>query len=184
MTRGRTTVAAFLALVLSAVAAPAADAAFPGPNGRIAFAQSGDIWTANPDGTGLMNLTSSYGIGESGPVFSPDGRRIAFTAVDKVFVETAIYVMNSDGTDWRMVTPGPSAYPGCEISNGDVSWSPDGTQARCSPAPSSTTARFHGEPRWHRFRAPHRQRLPGRGARVVAGRHEDRLRCETQISGP
>ena len=82
-------------LSLAAMAlAPAAQATFPGGNGKIAFARSGDIWTMNPDGTGGANLTSSAD-SERNPAWPPDGKRIAFDSNDGS--GTRVYVMFSDG---------------------------------------------------------------------------------------
>ena len=50
--------------VLAAVGAPAALAAFPGQNGKIAYvgSQEGDseIYTIDPDGSGLLQLTRRH----------------------------------------------------------------------------------------------------------------------------
>jgi hypothetical protein len=52
-------------LMLAALAGAAAPAAADGPNGRIAFASymdgDYDIYTMNPDGTELSNLTDAFG---------------------------------------------------------------------------------------------------------------------------
>lgn len=46
---------------------------------KIAFVYAGDIYTANRDGSDPHRLTSHVG-DETGPIFSPDGRRIAYSA--------------------------------------------------------------------------------------------------------
>ena len=45
---------------------------------QIAFAYAGDLWTARLDGSDVRRLTTADG-DESNPVFSPDGKCIAFT---------------------------------------------------------------------------------------------------------
>ncbi|HEV2777471.1 MAG TPA: hypothetical protein VGV90_17915 [Solirubrobacteraceae bacterium] len=64
-----------LALVLIA---PAAQAAFPGANGKIAFTSDRDgspqVYVMGADGTGVGRLAAA---GDA-PSFSGDGRRIAF----------------------------------------------------------------------------------------------------------
>jgi hypothetical protein len=69
-------VTAALAAALLEAAAPAG-AAFPGPNGRIAFASDRDgdidIYSMNPDGTGVRVLTNNSAI-DTQPAVSPDGR--------------------------------------------------------------------------------------------------------------
>jgi hypothetical protein len=100
-------------------ATPAARAAFPGANGRIAFggqALGAGIRTVNPDGSGDTQVTT-FG---SSPRWSPDGRRIVFekyTPASPVGT-TDIYVVNADGTGvMQMTSDGKSTRP---------SWTPDG----------------------------------------------------------
>ena len=69
----------FLVTVLVALAALPAHATFPGKNGRIAFVQGPDIFTMNPDGTNIKQLTH---VGPDGlaswPAWSADGKQIVF----------------------------------------------------------------------------------------------------------
>jgi hypothetical protein len=95
--------------------APSVEAAFPGPNGRIAFNGLGGITTVRPDGTGrrvLLEDGSAYN-----PSYSPDGRRIAFvTSLEGN--ETATGVVRADGRNRRRLTTGPF--------DSGPEWSPDG----------------------------------------------------------
>lgn len=97
--------------VILATASPA-EAAFPGSNGQLAFDSSGNIYTVNPDGTSLMQLTSD---GQSvAPAWSPNGGRIAFSR------RGFIFVMTQQGRWPRKVTRlGHSSQP---------AWSPNGKQ--------------------------------------------------------
>ena len=68
----------------------------PVSQGRIVFQSTKGISVMNADGTELTNLTDH--LGNSGrPVWSPDGRRIAFSSFQDGNDE--IYVMNADGTE-------------------------------------------------------------------------------------
>jgi Tol biopolymer transport system component len=49
-----------------------------GPDGRVAFARGGDIWTVKPDGTAAVNLTPSTTYTDSSPSWSPNGTWIVF----------------------------------------------------------------------------------------------------------
>ncbi len=103
-------------MVALAAAAPAL-AAFPGENGRIAFAKYDgngfDIFSAEPDGNAVAQLTHD---GQSiNPAFSPDGTRLAFTS------GTRVYIGNQHAHDRQFVLDmGVGAW--------ELDWSPDGTQ--------------------------------------------------------
>jgi len=115
----RSICAGFLSLVLLAFVSPAAQAAYPGENGRIAFISAGEIWTINPDGTAPRQVTSpTPPLSDSAPSWSPDGTRIAFVRGNPCCVARDIFVVNSDGSGEHFVR-----------SNGiSPTWSPDGTE--------------------------------------------------------
>jgi hypothetical protein len=107
-----TGMAAALALMLT----PSAFAAFPGQNGRIAFANGSGIASVNPDGTDERQLTyAPPQIGDWAPDWSADGQKIVYQGTDGEDYHTM--VVNADGTGWTTV-PGTtgSEYP---------TWSPD-----------------------------------------------------------
>jgi Tol biopolymer transport system component len=67
--------------------------------------QEKDIYAMRPDGSDVRRLTDSPGLDE-GPVWSPDGTKIAFSSARDGQQE--IYVMNADGSDQRRLTSNPS----------------------------------------------------------------------------
>jgi hypothetical protein len=69
-------------VVLAASAAPAA-AAYPGRNGQIAYDAGGisRVFALDPFSTEARRRLSPNGLAASEPAFSPDGRRIAFSAI-------------------------------------------------------------------------------------------------------
>src|SRR5215212_2138177 len=79
------TVAALLAVCLLALAGleKAAEATFPGVNGKIAFQSKRDgnweIYVMNPGGTNPTRLTNNPAW-EGDPTLSPDGKRVAFVS--------------------------------------------------------------------------------------------------------
>ncbi|MGZ4694127.1 MAG: TolB family protein, partial [Acidimicrobiales bacterium] len=97
-----------------------ARAAFPGANGRIAFTSVRDgnfeIYTVEPDGSGLLRLTNNQADDEM-PAWSPDGTRIAFVSNRDASNED-IYTMNADGSGVVRITDDPSP-------DFDPAWSPD-----------------------------------------------------------
>jgi Tol biopolymer transport system component len=122
-----------LAVVLvSSLAVGAAQGVTPGKNGVIYFenfndsTETSDIYSINPDGTGLKAVTTSDSADETGPASSPDGKQIAFLSNEggDVF---HLHLMNSDGSgEHALATGGDGA--------GSPAWSPNGTQiafSRC-----------------------------------------------------
>jgi Ca2+-binding RTX toxin-like protein len=109
----RSVVSATAVAVAMSLALPlAAQAAFPGANGKIAFERDNEIFLMNGDGSGAAPLTSD-GIAKRDPVVSADGRQVAY-AYDR-----NIYVVNSDGSGARPVTTG-------QHNDQSPSLSPDG----------------------------------------------------------
>jgi Tol biopolymer transport system component len=75
-----------------------------------------EVYVMNADGTGQRNLTHSPATEDSGPTWSPDGRKIVF---GKAGAQTPglreIWVMNPDGSGQQRLADG-----------GQPAWSPDG----------------------------------------------------------
>jgi tricorn protease len=84
--------------------------------GQIAFVYAGDIWVADFDGANPRRVTSHPGE-ERSPFFSPDGKRIAFTASYDGNVD--VYVIPSEGGEPVRLT----WHPGEDIVRG---FTPDG----------------------------------------------------------
>jgi TolB protein len=97
------------------------DRADPYPGYDDAFS---DIFTMNPDGTGLFKVTDSVGF-SGDPGWSPDGSQIAFEADRGDYpAEQGIYVADADGSNLHRVTTLPPKF---EIDLAPR-FSPDGTQ--------------------------------------------------------
>ena len=83
---------------------------------HIAFIYAEDLWVANSDGSNPRRLTVSEGV-ESSPVFSPDGKWIAFSAQYDGNVD--VYVIPVEGGIPKRLT----WHPGADIVRG---FTPDG----------------------------------------------------------
>jgi Tol biopolymer transport system component len=131
---------AVLAALVALMAAPAreAEATFPGTNGKIVFISkrttgtgvdnpTGDseIFTINPDGTGLKQLTVNTG-DDREPTLSPDGQKIAYTSqgdpTSNPGGDYEVYLMNAaDGS-------GQTNLSNSGATDGTPVFSPDGTK--------------------------------------------------------
>jgi TolB protein len=112
----------WLLVIVVVALAPAtpAHAAFPGTNGKIVFESrppgNGDIFTVNPDGSGLSQLTNDPD-SETQPAWSPDGRYIAYVRTSSQTGQSTLYRMNADGSGASAVFQG--------YGIGEPAWSPD-----------------------------------------------------------
>jgi Tol biopolymer transport system component len=102
--------------------APEGDAPSWSVDNRIAFGKNGFIWTVDPDGSGLLRVTSDGG--DMFPKWSRDGSRLVFLHVTIPSVrpyssaDFDVVTMRADGTDRRTLVTG--------TRNTSASWSPDG----------------------------------------------------------
>ena len=90
------------------------------------------LFTINPDGTNLVQITRGGNMGYGDADWSPNGKRIAagkITDPDDISkAQSLIVTMNADGSDEVIIARGPRDAAGKLCGLGDVSWSPDGTK--------------------------------------------------------
>jgi Tol biopolymer transport system component len=114
--------------VVGLAAAGPALGAFPGENGKIAFMSDRggdyfDIWTMDPDGRNLVNLTAKSKADNLAPNWRADGQMIAFMS-DRVTAtnpeaDFEIFVMKADGSHQTQITFNT-------LDDEEPAWSPDG----------------------------------------------------------
>jgi WD40-like Beta Propeller Repeat len=133
----RTSVVLLLGFALALGHTSSAGATVPGQNGKIVFVHSadrthpaGDIWSVNPDGSGLTQLTSDQSHQDRDPAWSPDGTKIVFwrrpgATVFNQAVEAFLFVMNADGSNQQQLTFDDG---GPFHADGYPQWSPDGSK--------------------------------------------------------
>ncbi|SFS75048.1 tricorn protease [Sphingobacterium wenxiniae] len=73
---------------------------------HVSFVYGGDIWIADKDGSNARRLTVNPGV-EQNPIFSPDGKNIAFTG--NYDGNTDVYIIPIEGGAPQRVTYHPSA---------------------------------------------------------------------------
>src|SRR5918999_5992220 len=117
------------------------DAQVAAPNGKIVYSgfdpetNRTQIYTMNPDGTGVTNITQAHTdpnwapripYGE-GPEWSPDGTKISASGSSLSggsCCSRNVYVMNADGTNVQRLTNTPSTTEGEDY---EPTWAPDGS---------------------------------------------------------
>lgn len=101
----------FISLGPVSLAVRPSQAAFPGSNGKIAYADASGIKAFNPDGSGEQTLLS----GASSPAWSSDGKKIAYVAPHNS--GSGIFIADAVGSNPEYITIGA-----------DPAWSPDGNK--------------------------------------------------------
>ena len=76
----------------------------------------GDLYTMDPDGSNLTNITDTPSLSEGYPRWCPDGTKISF------YCDGDIWIMNKDGSNRTNLTQTPGFH------EEHHSWSPDGCQ--------------------------------------------------------
>ena len=99
---------------------------------HIAFVYAEDLWVANKDGSYPRRLTIDEGV-ESQPVFSPDGKMIAFSA--QYDGNTDVFVVPVEGGVPRRLT----WHPGGDLVR---DWTPDGKAVLFISGRNSFTGRY------------------------------------------
>jgi len=106
----------FLLIICLCFSVQAQAMASDGPQGKILFLNDTDIWVINADGTGQKRLTRTEKCNY--PVWSPDGKRIAFHQIGE---NSGICLIQTDGNN-------PNLVPGTEKIVGRPCWSPKGDE--------------------------------------------------------
>lgn len=99
---------------------------------HIAFIYAEDLWVANRDGSYPRRITASEGI-ESNPVFSPDGKTIAFTG--QYDGNTDVFIVSVNGGIPKRLT----WHPGADVVR---DFSPDGKKILFASQRNSFTNRY------------------------------------------
>src|SRR5438045_2630764 len=132
----RTSLATFvLLLTLSSASAQTLLLQHPTANRtQVVFAYADDLWSVPRAGGTATRLTSGAGL-ETAPIFSPDGKHIAFTADYDGNLD--VYVMPAEGGQPKRLTwhPGPDRA---------VGWTPDSKRVLFTSNRDNETRAFSG----------------------------------------
>jgi Tol biopolymer transport system component len=86
--------------------------------------QQAELWTVRATGADMRQLTvSPCGSRMSNPVWSPDGRRIAFSGQDGLSLTRGVFTVAADGTGRALAFAEPS-YAASAEDNNTLSWGP------------------------------------------------------------
>lgn len=99
---------------------------------HVAFIYADDLWVCTHDGKNVRRLTSDIGV-ESNPVFSPDGRFIAFSG--QYDGNTDVYLIPVEGGAPKRLT----WHPGADVVRG---FTPDGTAVLFASGRNTFTRRY------------------------------------------
>jgi dipeptidyl aminopeptidase/acylaminoacyl peptidase len=81
-----------------------------------------DLWTMNPDGSNVRQVTNTQDLDEHDATWSPDGRWIAYTAEGKGGADSyQLYVSRPDGSSRHILTHSCGT---CAIINDEPTWQP------------------------------------------------------------
>jgi dipeptidyl aminopeptidase/acylaminoacyl peptidase len=123
--RKRPGVIAVLALLaVLALPAAAADATFPGTDGQVVFTSERFLFTVDATGGNWTRLVTST-MRQGQPVWSPDGRRVAFRGGPDG--DSEVWVVSADGTGLAKLTTTPDVGTSERFSS-QPAWSPNGSQ--------------------------------------------------------
>jgi Tol biopolymer transport system component len=112
-----------LLILLIALAALPASTTFPGKNGRIAFVQGPDIFTMNPDGSDVRQLTAfTDDNGAFWENWSADGKLLVFSRFPALDFFGQLWLMNAHGGNQHLLMNDPG------FDDEAPSFSPDGSQ--------------------------------------------------------
>jgi Tol biopolymer transport system component len=96
-------------------------AAFPGKNGRISFVGGLDLYTMNPDGSDVRQITNLAPDNAAGNhAWSADGKQIVLSQCSVADCRGEIWLMNADGSNHHRVLKSSN------LDNWTPSFSPDG----------------------------------------------------------
>ena len=101
-----------------------------------------EIFAMDSDGTNRRQITTGTqgGSGNFTPIYSPDQRRIAFSAVRDGDTNPEVWVMNADGTGATRLTQTPPALPDQQFVWAlHPTWSADGLQIAYASTVSGST---------------------------------------------
>jgi hypothetical protein len=122
------TLVAAVSLAVVGGAPREARAIYPGENGQIVFERlvdgAFDVFVMKADGTEQINITN-HPADDRDPVFSADGKKIAFASTRTRNGVARIFVMDATGANVRMVSGGDSDDA---AEQREPTWSPDGTK--------------------------------------------------------
>jgi Tol biopolymer transport system component len=126
---------AVLALPLVALIAAVASAAPEIRNGQLLYLRPlgdnappyGRLFVALPSGASARDITPSGILDVQGAAWSPDGQRIAISAIAEHDHDPEIFLVAADGTHLRRLTDN-------ELSDRQPTWSPDGRRLAFSSA--------------------------------------------------